>query len=274
MGQQITLTPYNRSLVDARIDLMIARDQQGECDVIVKGNPGNVAQFRGAYRLPDGTFQTDSSGVLFTDAQLRDFSGLNSLGLTLTYTCVPSGAGQRMGVDRDEDGVFDADDNCPVTADANQVDTDGDGEGDPCDTDDDNDGLPDVEEIRIGSNPLVADSDGDGLSDGFEAAYDGEAGIYTPGQDLNPDSTDTDVDGFADDVELSYNSNPLVQSETPANGDLNEDGRINVAMWLWDIGSPSGNWSPRCYSLSGGISHPGSMVFRCLMVILLLPMSC
>ena len=40
---------------------------------------------------------------------------------------------------------------------------------------------------------------------------------------------DTDGDGFNDDIELSYNSNPLAQSETPASGDLNEDGSINAA---------------------------------------------
>jgi cysteine-rich repeat protein len=38
--------------------------------------------------------------------------------------------------DDDGDGVLDADDNCPLDANADQVDTDGDGEGDVCDGDD------------------------------------------------------------------------------------------------------------------------------------------
>jgi hypothetical protein len=46
--------------------------------------------------------------------------------------------------DDDNDGVPDANDNCPLIADPNQVNTDGDGEGDACDLDDDNDGVPDI----------------------------------------------------------------------------------------------------------------------------------
>lgn len=46
--------------------------------------------------------------------------------------------------DTDADGVLDIADNCPVTANADQLDTDGDAQGNACDTDDDNDGTPDV----------------------------------------------------------------------------------------------------------------------------------
>jgi hypothetical protein len=48
--------------------------------------------------------------------------------------------------DSDEDGVEDAIDNCPVDANPDQLDTDGDTEGNACDTDDDNDGVSDSEE--------------------------------------------------------------------------------------------------------------------------------
>jgi hypothetical protein len=47
-------------------------------------------------------------------------------------------------------------------------DTDGDGIPDRLDPDDDNDGLSDVEELALGTNPLVRDSDGDGQSDDTE----------------------------------------------------------------------------------------------------------
>jgi len=46
----------------------------------------------------------------------------------------------------------------------------GDGIGDACDDDDDNDGLSDVEEVALGTNPLLADTDGDGFDDPVEVA--------------------------------------------------------------------------------------------------------
>ncbi|KKR68560.1 MAG: putative reticulocyte binding protein [Microgenomates group bacterium GW2011_GWA2_40_6] len=45
-------------------------------------------------------------------------------------------------------------------------DNEGDGIGDSTDLDDDNDGLPDTEEKRIGTDPLNPDSDRDGKKDG------------------------------------------------------------------------------------------------------------
>jgi len=48
------------------------------------------------------------------------------------------------------------------------VDTDGDGDPDATDPDDDNDGLWDVDEDSIGTDPLNPDSDDDGYSDGDE----------------------------------------------------------------------------------------------------------
>jgi hypothetical protein len=87
--------------------------------------------------------------------------------------------------DQDGDGIPDISDNCPVTSNAAQLNTDGDPQGDACDTDDDNDGMPDTFELQHNLNPLDAsdansDPDGDGYSNLTE---------YTAGTDpRNPQS--------------------------------------------------------------------------------------
>ncbi len=47
-------------------------------------------------------------------------------------------------------------------------DTDGDGIGNTGDLDDDNDGVPDIDEVKNGTDPLKKDTDGNGISDGKE----------------------------------------------------------------------------------------------------------
>jgi len=79
-------------------------------------------------------------------------------------------------------------------------DTDDDGIPDNIDTDDDDDGLLDVDELTVGTNPYLADTDGDGFDDGME---------------------------------VTYGSNPLSSTDTPAsnvvnNGDINDDSKVDV----------------------------------------------
>ncbi|MBI4373708.1 MAG: thrombospondin type 3 repeat-containing protein, partial [Deltaproteobacteria bacterium] len=64
--------------------------------------------------------------------------------------------------DDDNDGVLDASDNCPDTANANQLNADGDAQGDACDPDDDNDGVLDAaDNCALVSNADQLDTDGD-----------------------------------------------------------------------------------------------------------------
>ena len=56
----------------------------------------------------NGSFQSDlSSESAISDADLRQ-SALKNKG-DLTYTCVPPGNGQRLALDRDEDGFYNRD---------------------------------------------------------------------------------------------------------------------------------------------------------------------
>ncbi|MDX2165767.1 MAG: YncE family protein [Deltaproteobacteria bacterium] len=106
VGQQTTITSTTNVNVNDRVTLLEQRDDLGECDVIVKAAIAGVA--RGAYRLADGTFQWDRVGEApISDADLRLLAA--TPGQELTFTCVPPGAGQRLGVDRDFDGYFDRD---------------------------------------------------------------------------------------------------------------------------------------------------------------------
>jgi YVTN family beta-propeller protein len=106
VGQQTTLTNTNAAIVGPRIDLLVARAAAGECDVVVKGVVAGEA--RGFVRQPGGLFVSDRADELpLSDAAVRALAA--TPGQALTYTCVPPGEGQRVGVDRDLDGFYDRD---------------------------------------------------------------------------------------------------------------------------------------------------------------------
>ncbi len=106
VGQQITLTSTNAAIAGPRITLLIARDTAGECELVVKGTIAGLQ--RGAWRIASGAFQTDRAAELpLSDAAVRALAAVP--GQELTYTCVPPGSGERIGVDRDGDGALDRD---------------------------------------------------------------------------------------------------------------------------------------------------------------------
>ena len=249
VGQQATFSNAFPA-ASTRADLLLARAAAGDCDVVIKGILNG--QQRGGYRLAGGDIQIDGSdfGIL-PESVVRN--QVLTAGETLTYTAVPVGDGERIGVDRDIDTILNFDDNCPAVvntsqldqdgdlvgdvcdncpaiANGNQLDTDGDASGDACDADDDNDGLSDALEQSIGTNTLLTDTDGDGLSDFFEVNYDGDPNNYTPGADLDPLSNDTDGDGLldaADPIPLTFNFNDGDVAPPGAS-----DGNVNSADYL------------------------------------------
>lgn len=99
--------------------------------------------------------------------------------------------------DDDNDGVLDINDNCPLVANADQADNDGDGEGDVCDDDDDNDGILDIDDnCPLTANADQADFDGDGIGDVCDDDIDND-GVPNALDlcDETPANTVVDVDG-------------------------------------------------------------------------------
>ncbi|WP_129582728.1 LamG-like jellyroll fold domain-containing protein, partial [Methanolobus psychrotolerans] len=81
--------------------------------------------------------------------------------------------------------------------DVNSNDTDGDGISD-ADEDIDEDGLSNIEEQVLGTDPLKPDTDGDGLEDGFEVNTFGSSPLLA----------DSDGDGLEDDSEFRLGTDP------------------------------------------------------------------
>jgi len=144
--------------------------------------------------------------------------------------------------DSDGDTVSDYGDNCGDLYNPGQADFEGDDIGDDCDPDGDNDGLSNIEEVNIGTDPYDADTDGDGLDDGEDpnpTAVDGDGDgrndpldncplVNNPAQDnvdgdAYGDACDSDIDGdsLTNDAEATLGTNPY---NPDTDGDLHRDG--------------------------------------------------
>ncbi|NRB38161.1 MAG: S8 family serine peptidase [Pseudomonadales bacterium] len=144
--------------------------------------------------------------------------------------------------DFDNDGVLNEVDNCPLTPNPDQLDSDNDGAGDACDTPDvidndfDKDGiLNDVDNCPVNANPDQLDTDNDGIGDACD----------TP---LVPDN-DFDNDGILDDIDNC----PLIPNTDQADRDNNG---IGDACDVPEIITPP-PVVPVGISLSGIISGEG-----------------
>jgi hypothetical protein len=102
VGQQVTRTEDNAASTNARINLLLARANADECEVIAfNSKTGEGFLYRGGVFLRD-----KSNKPALTDAQLRDLADNDT---TITYTAVPKGSGVRMALDRDLNGVRNGD---------------------------------------------------------------------------------------------------------------------------------------------------------------------
>jgi hypothetical protein len=102
------------------------------------------------------------------------------------------------------------------------------------------DGITNLREFQLGTNPLFADTDGDGIPDGWEVANsldplsndavgdidgDGLTNLHEYQLGTNSGASDTDGDGMPDGWEFNRGLNPVIHD---ASGDLDADGLINL----------------------------------------------
>jgi len=112
VGQQITLLTNSSADVSARIDLLRQRADAGECDLVAKTERHGAE--RGFVYAGAGKFRTDRRAQApVSDAVVRGLASQS--GTPVTFTCVPPGSGERIGVDRDGDGAYDGDERAAGT---------------------------------------------------------------------------------------------------------------------------------------------------------------
>lgn len=104
VGRQVTLiAPQHVPLLDSM--LALAYSPTSRLDLIAKGSPTGSA--RGwFYDRSVGLFQSDRRNEKVSAEALI---GLANAGSEITFTLVAQGTGQRLGIDRDSDGVYDGD---------------------------------------------------------------------------------------------------------------------------------------------------------------------
>jgi YVTN family beta-propeller protein len=230
VGQQVTMTTSNGTATEPRADLMeqraginynslIAGGNVPECEMIAKA--ANGGDRIGYWRFQDNNFRDDTNNTV-------SFNALKSLATDanpITFSCVPPGSGERLGINRDEDVVLDGLDNCPGAPNDDQLDTDLDGIGDACDAtpagaDSDLDGIVDgIDNCIDDPNPLQEDNDEDGQgdvcdddddNDGLLDIVETNTGTFVSPSDTGSDpfNADSDGDGLDDGTEVSFGLDP------------------------------------------------------------------
>ncbi len=134
------------------------------------------------------------------------------------------GIGDVCDPDDDNDTIPDEQDNCPLTPNTDQQDTDIDGIGDVCDPDDDNDTIPDEQDnCPLTPNTDQQDTDIDGIGDVCDPDDDNDT--IPDEQDNcpltpNTDQQDTDIDGIGDVCDPDIDNDGLTNLEETTGWDV------------------------------------------------------
>lgn len=112
------------------------------------------------------------------------------------------GIGDACDNDLDGDTVLNTADNCPAMANLDQNDLDNDGQGDACEDDTDGDLVADIDDnCPFTANMVQSDSDSDGMGDACDDDDDNDQ-VYDVADNCptigNPGQEDIDGDGFGD----------------------------------------------------------------------------
>lgn len=106
VGQQITLRASSPSTTLARIELLRKRADAGDCELVAKAAVGGVEA--GFLYVGNNQYRTDRRWLPAVSGSVLQLLAVYA-DQPLTYTCVPLGSGERIGVDRDGDGAWDGD---------------------------------------------------------------------------------------------------------------------------------------------------------------------
>ncbi|MFV1871862.1 MAG: fibronectin type III domain-containing protein [Oleiphilus sp.] len=164
----------------------------------------------------------DANTVYYLQVDAFNILGEKTTSETINFTTL------HVDNDLDDDGVNNDIDNCPLSPNPDQTDSDNDGAGDACDTpdiidnDNDKDGISnDIDNCPVTGNPDQTDSDNDGVGDACDTPVVEEKDTDNDGVldnvdncplSPNADQADSDNDGIGDACDT-----PLVEEKDTDN---------------------------------------------------------